>query len=92
MKAPGWPAPISTKIGSRQEKPTVWTMIGAERIDGIGSGETAAGDGLCAWGAPGPVHAATTAIKARPAILMRVQRSAPARRYCGLHVALACTA
>ncbi len=76
MKAPGCPGPIATKIGSRQENPSVWTRIGAERIDGIGSGEvTATGDGLCGGVAPAPVQAATIAIKARAAVLMVVQRA-----------------
>jgi hypothetical protein len=82
MKAPGCPGPISIEIGSRQEKPSVWTRIGAERIDGMGSVEMTAVDGLCVGWAPGPVQAATNAIKARPAILMRVQRTAPGGRYC----------
>lgn len=87
MKAPGRPGPISTEIGSRQEKPSVWMRIGAERIDGIGSGElTAAGDAPCAWGPPGPLQAATIAIRARPAILMLVQRIASVRRYCRLRL------
>src|SRR5260370_44706 len=83
MKAPGCPGPISMKTGRRQEKPSVWMRIGAERNDGIGSGELmATGDGVCGCAAPGPVQAATTAIKARPATFMLVQRVAPERRYC----------
>src|SRR5260370_1701508 len=83
MKAPGCPGPASMEIGSRQAKPSVWMRIGAERIDGMGSGELmATGDGVCGCAAPGSVQAATKMIKARPTILMLVQRTAPGRRYC----------
>src|SRR5260370_34073553 len=82
MKAPGCPGPASMEIGSRQAKPSVSMRIGAERSDGIGSGELmATGDGGCGCAAPGPLQAATKAIKARPAVLMLMPRTAPGRRY-----------
>src|SRR5258708_9258900 len=85
MKAPGCPGPISMKTGRRQEKPSVWMRIGAERNDGIGSGELmATGDGVCGCAAPGRVQAATSAVKAGPAILMLMQRIVRRRRYCQL--------
>jgi hypothetical protein len=71
------------EIGSRHEKPSVWIRIGAERIDGMGSGElTATGDGVCGCVAPGPVQATDSATKATPANLMLVQRLAHEGRYC----------
>jgi hypothetical protein len=73
---------MSMEIGSRHEKPSVWIWIGAERSDGMGSGELmASGDGVCGCAGPGPVQAATIAIKARAAVLMLLQRTASAGRY-----------
>ncbi len=67
MKAPGCPGPISMKTGRRQEKPSVWMRIGAERNDGIGSGELmATGDGVCGCAAPGPAVLAVLTYLATP--------------------------
>ena len=77
MKPPGWPGPISTKTGSRQVKSTVLIAVGPRPSDQVGLGVLTAtgevegaGDPLFAGEASGPVHAETTAIKARPASLI----------------------
>jgi len=77
MKPPGRPGPISTKTGSRHEKSIVLIAVGPRPSDHVGLGVLTAtgevegaGDPPFACEAAGPVHAETTASKARPASLI----------------------